>query len=180
MHIGARVRALLRTGLYSLQLTTTHHNSLVLWQDTIAVCNGKPAALVPTRAACFAKPLTSDAPLLAQMRSFSSYLPCHEEPQQLHITRNAHADIVFAMPCLFGIPSQCCDAPASPLSQSPHLAAAWRSLAALDPVSFEHSVLAVAVRGTPAMGPDSGLGRAVKRVKMILEEGERGGKPLEN
>ena len=38
----------------------------------------------------------------------------------------------------------------------------------------------VAVRGTPAIGPDSGPGRAVKRVKMILEEGERGGKPLEN
>ena len=40
--------------------------------------------------------------------------------------------------------------------------------------------LVVAGRGTPARGPDSGLGRAVKRVKMILEEGERGGKPLEN
>ena len=54
----------------------------------IAVCDGKPVALVPTRAACFAIALATDTPLLAQMRSFSPYLPCHEEPQQLHITRN--------------------------------------------------------------------------------------------
>ena len=47
------------------------------------------------------------------------------------------------MPCLFGIPSHCCDSAASPLLQSPHLTAAWRSLQALDAMSFEHSVLAL-------------------------------------
>ena len=50
---------------------------------------------------------------------------------------------VFARPRLFGIPSHCCDSAASPLLQSPHLTAAWRSLQALDAMSFEHSVLAL-------------------------------------
>ena len=34
--------------MYSLQLTTTHHNSLVLWQDIIPMPARAPASNAPT------------------------------------------------------------------------------------------------------------------------------------
>ena len=83
----------------------------------IAVYDGRPAALVPTPTASFAGPLASDAAPPTQMRPFSTYLPC--KPLQLLITSNTHADIVFALPFWFEVPSRCCGAPTSPLSQSP-------------------------------------------------------------
>ena len=61
------------------------------------------AALVPRGGGCFAAPYVEGVPLLRQMQDFRDFLPCDVPPQEMSQTKDARADIVFAMPCVFSI-----------------------------------------------------------------------------
>ena len=61
------------------------------------------ATLVPRAGACFATPLLKGVPLLQQMSGFLPFLPCDAEPQQMGQTRDARADVIFALPCAFPV-----------------------------------------------------------------------------
>ena len=108
----------------------------------IAMSPSSVVALVPTRAAAFATPLLPGVPLLRQMMDFSVFLPCHVEPQELHITRDSHADIIFAMPCLFVVPQSCCEADAATPACA-NLTAGWCPRASLPAAACEHAALAL-------------------------------------
>ena len=67
------------------------------------------------------------------MNSFTTFLPCDELPQGMHITRDAHGDIVFALPCVFPIVTAVDVPPAHPA------AAYWIYGSALDPQRFQYA-----------------------------------------
>ena len=101
------------------------------------------AALVPRNAACFARAFQPGVPLLQQVRSFSDYLPCHEEPQEMHITRDAHGDIVFALPCVFPVVTACRHATELAGAFRRHSGAAWACAGALSHSQYTHTALAL-------------------------------------
>jgi hypothetical protein len=101
-----------------------------------------PAALLPLDAAAFAVPLREGVPLLQQLQIFRGVLPSDEHPQEMCITRDAHADIVFAMPCAFPVMSAVHtpdELEASPLSSL----AAWATVGALAGRRLVHVALAL-------------------------------------
>ena len=55
-------------------------------------------ALSPRDGACFGIPYEPGVPLLEQIQVFTRFLPCDVTPQQMSQTRDARADIIFALP----------------------------------------------------------------------------------
>ena len=98
------------------------------------------AALVPTRGACFAVPLVPNSPLLEQAVAVGKFLPCDALPQEMSITRDHHADIIFAMPCTFPITT----ASATIIQPSEtRVRTQWVGVDALTSRTYVHTVLAL-------------------------------------
>ena len=98
-------------------------------------------ALVPKRQACFGQELEQGVPLLQQIASLARFLPQHEQPQLMHITRDAHGDVIFAIPYVervMGAVSSLADAPTRR-----NLSACWVTQDALTDSQFAHTVLAM-------------------------------------
>ena len=101
---------------------------------------GGLVALVPTRSACFAATYVSGVPLLKQIQELAAYLPCHEEPQEMHITRDTFGDLVFALPCVFPIVTAA-DALPQPEDRGVH--ARWVLAGGLSHAQYSHTALAL-------------------------------------
>ena len=98
-------------------------------------------ALIPMRHACFGKPLQEGIPLLEQMHSLARFLPQHEQPQLMHITRGAHGDVVFAIPFVERIRGAVASLAEAPARRN--LKAVWVTRDALSGPQFEHTILAM-------------------------------------
>ena len=98
-------------------------------------------ALIPLKHACFAIPLRAGVPLLEQMQTLITFLPQHEQPQQMHVTRDKHGDVIFALPFVERVVGAA--ATLSDLPRRRNLRAAWAVYAALTPGQFEHTALAM-------------------------------------
>ena len=59
---------------------------------------GECCALVPRKEACFGQELIQGVPLMEQIHTLAQFLPQHETPQLMHITRDACGDVIFALP----------------------------------------------------------------------------------
>ena len=97
------------------------------------------AALAPVQGGCFAAPLQAGVPLLQQMEAVRAYLPCHETPQHASVTRDAHGDVVFALPVIFPIVT-------ASSTREPTLRghmAAWLLPEALQRRAYTHTVVAM-------------------------------------
>ena len=99
------------------------------------------AALVPCHGGCFAVPLQPGVPLLQQMAEVSKFLPCDEQPQQMNITRDAHGDIIFALPVVFPVVTALHRPP--PPQSLRGWKAVWCMKDALSDLQFAHTVLAL-------------------------------------
>ena len=99
------------------------------------------AALVPRGGGCFAAPYEEGVPLLQQMQAFSAFLPCDVPPQEMSQTRDARADIVFAMPCVFQI-AETVQSPAGWTNTITGADAAWCTIDALVGSQLLHAALA--------------------------------------
>ena len=101
----------------------------------------KVAALVPVGGGCFAIAYEPGVPLLEQMKAFTSHLPCDEQPQAVSVTRDAHSDIVFGLPCTFPITDFARDALG--VEARSHLKAIWCTIDALAERQLGHAALAL-------------------------------------
>jgi hypothetical protein len=98
-------------------------------------------ALVPLKHSCFAVPLQPGIHLLEQMQALTTFLPQDEQPQQMHVTRDKHGDVVFALPFVEKIVGGV--AKLEDMPRRRNLRAAWVTYAALTPGQFEHTALAM-------------------------------------
>ena len=97
-------------------------------------------ALIPLRHAGFAQPLQQGVPLPEQMRGLCSFLPEHEEPQLMHITRDSHGDVIFAVPYIERVVGAVDRIPTDPPR---NVKAVWVTYGALSKGQFEHTALAM-------------------------------------
>ena len=98
-------------------------------------------ALVPLKHACFAVPLKTGVPLLEQMQDLVTFLPQHEQPQQMHVTRDMHGDVIFALPFVERVVGAATARGSFPRRRN--LRAVWATYAALTRGQFEHTALAM-------------------------------------
>ena len=98
-------------------------------------------ALVPFAGVCFGRDLEAGVPLLQQISDLAKFLPSHEEPQLMHVTRGTHGDVIFALPYVERVVGAVSFRPHAPARRN--LGAFWAARDALTDSQFEHTVLAM-------------------------------------
>ena len=104
---------------------------------------GELAALVPLQAECFAVPHDPTVGLLDQVMQLAAFLPCHEQPQEMSITRDAVGDFVFALPFTTPVTTAAADRLQLSAAMQSRCRAAWVCAAALSDRQYEHTALAM-------------------------------------
>lgn len=103
--------------------------------------NGALCALVRHDGASFCTPLVEGTSLLSQMAQLAQFLPCHEQPQHMHVTRDTARDVIFALPVTFQVTGAVSDIKDSPRRRNLH--SCWCTAEALSTLQYVYTSLAM-------------------------------------